>query len=158
MLPFAILLFFMFGSNCRWPNSSWDPINCYQWKSRLLWHLVLLYTAFSSTFWKPLRSVSTITPTEFHYQQLMCTVIGMLETSVSSLLHLMFGAWGLELGHHEVIGMLKKIQIIVLKYPCRFYSIFEDFHFNCVWETGICLLSGASRGKSVQLCVYTGSN
>lgn len=39
-----------------------------------------------------------------------------------------------------------------------FYSIFEDFHFNHAWKTGICMLRGASRGKSVQLCVDAGRN
>lgn len=39
-----------------------------------------------------------------------------------------------------------------------FYSIFGDFHFNHAWKTGIWMLRGASRGKSVQLCVDAGSN
>lgn len=82
---------------------------------------------FFSTFWNPLRSISTVTPTDFHHQQLIHTVVGMLETSISSPLHLVFGTWGLELGHHEVIRMFKKIINPSLNVSMKIICIFTPF-------------------------------
>lgn len=127
MVLIAIPFSFMFGSNCSWPNSSWVPLNCWQWKSRLLWHLALLHTAFFSTFWHPLRKVSAITLPDFHHQQLMCTWCLKSLFGVPNILCLALGVWNLAI--KEWSECLKKRRKFKNSHAngLSFYSIFEDF-------------------------------
>lgn len=157
MLLIAIPFSFTFGSNCSWPNSSWVPFSCWQWKSRLLWHLALLHTALFSTFWHPLRSVSAITLPDFQHQQLMSIWWKSL-SGVPNILCLALEVWNLAI--KEWSEYLKKRRKFKNNHAngLSFYSIFEDFHFTCVWKTSIYMLKDATRCKPVQLFADTVSN